>query len=151
MTMDSVQIKGVDNTIRKTNATLYENATLVINEKILTNQDQFAKTDFKVNLNGENSSTHITSRTVATDSSYQEFNSNIIGNTRSYAHVECDAIIKDLASVKAVPEIYANHVDANLIHEAAIGKIAGDQLIKLMTLGLTEKEAENAIINGFLK
>ena len=151
MTMDSVQIKGVDNTIRKTNATLYEDTTLVINEKILTNKDQFAKTDFKVSLEKDNASTHITSRSVATNSSYQEFNSNIIGNTKSYAHVECDAIIKDSASVKAVPEIYANHVDANLIHEAAIGKIAGEQLTKLMSLGLTEKEAENAIIHGFLK
>ena len=149
--MDTIQLKGVDESIRITKANVEDGATLVINEKILTNKDQFAKTDFKISLEKDNASTHITSRSVATNSSYQEFNSNIIGNTKSYAHVECDAIIKDSASVKAIPEIYANHVDANLIHEAAIGKIAGEQLTKLMSLGLTEKEAENAIINGFLK
>ena len=99
----------------------------------------------------KNASCHVTSRSVATDNSYQEFTSNIIGNTKSFAHVECDAIIQDKASVKAIPEIYANDVDANLIHEAAIGKIAGAQLIKLMSLGLTEKEAEETIIKGFLK
>ena len=106
---------------------------------------------FEVILNGSDASTHVTSRSVATDSSYQEFVSNITGNTKCYAHVECDAIIKDQASVKAVPEIYAKDVDANLIHEAAIGKIAGEQLMKLMSLGLSEKEAEDAIIQGFLK
>ena len=85
------------------------------------------------------------------ENSYQEFRSNIIGETVSYAHVECDAILKDQGSVKAIPEIYAKHVDANLIHEAAIGKIAGEQLMKLMSLGLSEKEAEEKIIEGFLK
>ena len=151
MTMDSTQIKGVDRTLRITKATLYEDATLVVNEKILTNKNQYAKTDFIVNLDGVNASCHVTSRSVATDDSYQEFTSNIIGNTKSFAHVECDAIIQDNASVKAIPEIYANDVDANLIHEAAIGKIAGAQLMKLMSLGLTEKEAEETIIKGFLK
>ncbi len=151
MTMDSMQIKGVDSTLRVTKATLYEDTTLVINEKIKTHKDQYAKTDFIVNLEGKNASCHVTSRSVATDNSYQEFTSNIIGNTKSFAHVECDAIIQDKASVKAIPEIYANDVDANLIHEAAIGKIAGAQLIKLMSLGLTEKEAEETIIKGFLK
>ena len=151
MTMDSTQIKGVDRTVRVTKANLAENTTLVINEKILTHNKQFAKTDFMVTLNGENASCHVTSRSVATDKSYQEFTSNIIGNTKSFAHVECDAIIQDNASVKAIPEIYANNVDANLIHEAAIGKIAGAQLMKLMSLGLSEKEAEETIINGFLK
>ena len=151
MTMDSTQIKGVDSTLRVTKATLLENTTLVINEKILTNKDQRAKTDFIVNLKGENASCHVTSRSVATDNSYQEFSSNIVGDTKSFAHVECDAIIQDKASVKAIPEIYANNVDANLIHEAAIGKIAGAQLIKLMSLGLTEKKAEETIIKGFLK
>ena len=151
MTMDSTQLKGVDNTFRTTKATLYEDATLIINEKILTNNSQYAKTDFLVNLEGTNASCHVTSRSVATDNSYQEFTSNIIGNAKSFAHVECDAIIQDKASVKAIPEIYANFVDANLIHEAAIGKIAGAQLMKLMSLGLTEKEAEETIIKGFLK
>ena len=151
MTMDSVQIKGVDDTIRITKAELAENTTLVINEKILTNNAQTAKTEFNVELNGENASTHVTSRSVATDDSYQEFKSNINGNTKCYAHVECDAIIKDNGRVKAIPEIYAGFVDANLIHEAAIGKIAGEQLLKLMSLGLSEKDAEAAIIEGFLK
>ena len=151
MVMDTTQIKGVDDTIRTTKAELDSEATLVITEKILTSKDQQAKTEFVVNLKGENSSTHVTSRSVATDNSYQEFISNITGNTKCYAHVECDAIIKGEGQVKAIPEIFAKNVDANLIHEAAIGKIAGEQLMKLMSLGLSEKEAEEVIINGFLK
>lgn len=151
MTMDSTQIEGVDSTLRITKALLMQDATLIINEKIKTHRKQCAKTEFIVNLDGENASCHVTSRSVATDKSYQEFISHIIGNTKSFAHVECDAIIQDNASVKAIPEIHANNVDANLIHEAAIGKIAGAQLIKLMSLGLTEKEAEATIVNGFLK
>ena len=151
MVMDTTQIKGVDDTIRTTKATLEKDTTLVINEKILTSQNQKAITKFEVELNGENSSTHVTSRSVATNDSYQEFISNITGNTKCYAHVECDAIIKENGQVKAIPEIYAKNIDANLIHEAAIGKIAGEQLIKLMSLGLTEKEAEDIIIKGFLK
>lgn len=151
MTMNSTQIKGVDSTLRITKATLSEDATLIVNEKILTNKNQHAQTDFIVTLDGQNASCHVTSRSVAMDNSYQEFTSNITGNTKSFAHVECDAIIQDKASVKAIPEIFANDVDANLIHEAAIGKIAGAQLVKLMSLGLTEKEAEETIIKGFLK
>ena len=151
MVMDTTQIKGVDDTIRTTKAELDSDATLVITEKILTSKNQQAKTEFVVNLKGENSSTHVTSRSVATDNSYQEFISNITGNTKCYAHVECDAIIKGEGQVKAVPEIFAKNVDANLIHEAAIGKIAGEQLMKLMSLGLSEKEAEEVIVNGFLK
>lgn len=151
MVMDTTQIKGVDDTIRITKATLEKDTTLVITEKILTSQNQKAITKFEVELSGENSSTHVTSRSVATNDSYQEFISNITGNTKCYAHVECDAIIKENGKVKAVPEIYAKNIDANLIHEAAIGKIAGEQLIKLMSLGLTEKEAEDIIIKGFLK
>ena len=151
MVMDTTQIKGVDDTIRTTKAILEKDTTLVITEKILTSQNQKAITKFEVELNGENSSTHVTSRSVATNDSYQEFISNITGNTKCYAHVECDAIIKENGKVKAVPEIYAKNIDANLIHEAAIGKIAGEQLIKLMSLGLTEKEAEDIIIKGFLK
>ena len=151
MVMDTTQIKGVDDTIRTTKAELDSDATLVITEKILTSKNQQAKTEFVVNLKGENSSTHVTSRSVATDNSYQEFISNITGNTKCYAHVECDAIIKGEGQVKAVPEIFAKNVDANLIHEAAIGKIAVEQLMKLMSLGLSEKEAEEVIVNGFLK
>ena len=151
MTMDTTQIKGVDTTERKTIGVLESNTTLVINEKILTEGHQKAKTIFQVDLNGENASTHVTSRSVATENSYQEFISDITGNAASYAHVECDAIIKENGQVKAIPKIYAKNPDANLIHEAAIGKIAGEQLMKLMSLGLNEKEAEDVIIKGFLK
>ena len=151
MEMESIQIKGVDSTIRNTKGVLEENTNFVVSEKIMTHGKQFAKTIFDVELNGENSSTHVTSRSVATDDSKQYFISKIYGNAKCFAHSECDAIIKDNAKVTATPEITANNVDANLIHEAAIGKIAGEQLIKLMTLGLSEKEAEEEIINGFLK
>lgn len=149
--MDSVQIKGVDSTERVTKAVLEENTNLVVSEKIMTHGHQFAKTLFDVVLKGENSSTHVTSRSVATENSRQEFVSKVQGDSKCFAHVECDAIIKDNACVKATPEVTANNIDANLIHEAAIGKIAGEQLVKLMTLGLTEKEAEAEIIKGFLK
>lgn len=151
MEMETVQIKGVDSTVRETKAKLDDSTNLTISEKIMTHGNQFAKTEFYVELNGENSSTHVTSRSVAQDESKQEFISKVLGNTKCYAHVECDAIIKDNGKVVAIPEIDANNVDANLIHEAAIGKIAGEQLMKLMTLGLTEKEAEEQIINGFLR
>lgn len=151
MEMETIQIKGVDSTIRETNAKLEKNTNLTIQEKIMTHGNQYAKTEFYVELNGENASTHVISRSVATESSKQEFISKILGNTKCYAHVECDAIIKDQGKVVAIPEIDANNVEANLIHEAAIGKIAGDQLMKLMTLGLTKKEAEEEIINGFLR
>ena len=149
--MDSVQIKGVDSTIRTTRGEVESNTNLVVTEKIMTHGSQFAKTSFDVKLNGENSSVKVTSRSVAVDKSSQEFISSITGNSKCFGHVECDAIIKDKAKVIAVPKIVANCEDANLIHEAAIGKIAGEQLNKLMTLGLSEKEAEAAIINGFLK
>ena len=151
MEMETLQIKGVDSTVRETKAKLDDSTNLTISEKIMTHGNQFAKTEFYVELNGENSSTHVTSRSVAQDESKQEFISKVLGNTKCYAHVECDAIIKDNGKVVAIPEIDANNVDANLIHEAAIGKIAGEQLMKLMTLGLTEKEAEEQIINGFLR
>lgn len=149
--METMQIKGVDSTIRETNAYLSNETNLVISEKIMTHGNQLAKTAFNVELNGINSSTHVSSRSIAKDNSVQEFISNIDGNTKCFAHVECDAIIMNKGKVVAIPKISANNVDANLIHEAAIGKIAGEQLIKLMTLGLTENQAENQIINGFLK
>ena len=151
MEMQSTQIKGVDSSIRETIGKLDANTNFVVTEKIMTNGIQLAKTSFDVELNGENSSTHVTSRSVATDSSTQYFISKIYGNNKCFAHSECDAIIKDNAKVTATPEITANNVEANLIHEAAIGKIAGEQLIKLMTLGLSEKEAEEEIIKGFLR
>lgn len=151
MVMDTQQLKGVSDTLRVTKAKLSDNATLIINEKILTTNNQKAKTKFIVSLDGKNSSTHVTSRSVAEDESYQEFNSNVIGNNACYGHVECDAIIKDKGCVRAIPKIYAKHIDARLIHEATIGKIAGEQFIKLMSLGLSAKEAEKVIIEGFLK
>jgi len=149
--METVQIKGVDSTIRTTNGQMESNTNLIITEKIMTHGTQFAKTIFDLKLNGTNSSAKVTSRSVAVDKSKQEFISNISGNEKCFGHVECDAIIKDNAKVIAVPKIEANCEEANLIHEAAIGKIAGEQLNKLMTLGLSAKEAETAIINGFLK
>lgn len=149
--METIQIKGVDSTIRTTKGILGSNTNFVVKEKIMTAQKQIAKTIFEVELNGENASTHVTSRSVATEESMQEFKSNVIGNSKCFGHVECDAIIKDKGKVIAIPEIIANDVNANLIHEAAIGKIAGEQITKLMTLGLNEKEAEEAIIKGFLK
>ena len=149
--MQSSQIKGVDSTIRETRGELQANTNFVVSEKIMTHGKQFAKTIFDVQLNGENASTHVTSRSVATDNSEQIFVSKIYGNEKCFAHSECDAIIKDNAKVTATPEITANNVEANLIHEAAIGKIAGEQLTKLMTLGLSEKEAEEEIIKGFLR
>ena len=151
MEMESSQIKGVDSTVRETKGVLEDNTNFVVTEKIMTHGVQRAETLFDVQLNGENASTHVISRSVATEDSYQHFTSKIYGNTKCFAHSECDAIIKDNAKVKATPEITANDVEANLIHEAAIGKIAGEQLIKLMTLGLSEKEAEEQIINGFLR
>jgi len=151
MEMDTVQIKGVDSTKRDTKATLDKGATLIIKEKIMTHGTQWAETNFEVDLNGEGSSTNVISRSVAKEQSRQLFLSKINGNNACAGHTECDAIIMDEASVRAVPEITANHVEASLIHEAAIGKIAGEQIIKLMTLGLTEAEAEEKIIQGFLK
>lgn len=151
MEMDSVQIKGVDSTVRVTKADLKEGATLVVKEKIMTHGSQSAETNFEVNLDGERASANVVSRSVARDSSKQIFLSNVYGNSACVGHTECDAIIMDEAKVSAIPEIHANHPEASLVHEAAIGKIAGEQLIKLMTLGLTKKEAETQIINGFLK
>ena len=149
--MDSVQIKGVDSTIRDTEADLAKGASIVIHEKIMTHGSQVAKTNFKVDMNGEGSSAHVVSRSVAKGNSKQVFASMINGNNACNGHTECDAIIMDHSSVTAVPQLTANNIDAALIHEAAIGKIAGDQLNKLMTLGLTEEEAEEQIVNGFLK
>ena len=151
MEMETVQIKGVDSTNRKTKAKLADRSTLIIHEKIMTHGTQFAETHFEVDMDGEDCGCHVVSRSVAKEESKQYFYSKVNGNARSSGHTECDAIIMDNAKVVAVPQIEANHTEASLIHEAAIGKIAGEQLIKLMTLGLTEKEAEEQIINGFLK
>lgn len=149
--MEMVQIKGVDSTYRKNLAQLGKGARLVIRERLLTHGEQKAISDYVVELNGEDASADVVSRSVAKENSVQEFNSKIVGNAPCSGHTECDAIIMDNARVLAVPMLDAADVDASLIHEAAIGKIAGEQIIKLMTLGLTEEEAEEEIVNGFLK
>jgi len=151
MEMETVQIKGVDSTRRSTSAKLKTGAKIIVTEKLMTHGSQTAETSFQVDLNGENTSANIISRSVARGDSRQLFLSKINGNNRCAGHSECDGIIMDNAKIGAIPEITANHPDAELIHEAAIGKIAGEQIVKLMTLGLTEEEAEAQIINGFLK
>lgn len=149
--METTQIKGIDSTSRVTKGALKAGAALEVRENIMTHGKQYARTEFEVDLNGENCSANVISRSVARDASRQEFFSKINGNAACAGHSECDAIIMDASIVTASPQLTANHVDAALIHEAAIGKIAGEQLIKLMTLGLTEAEAEAQIIGGFLK
>ncbi len=151
MEMDTAQIKGVDSTNRYTKAKLKAGAKLVVGEKLMTHGEQSAESVFEVDLNGDGSGANIVSRSVAKDDSYQLFVSKVNGNAACSGHTECDAIIVGNAKIRAVPEISANNPDAALIHEAAIGKIAGEQIIKLMTLGLSEEEAEEQIINGFLK
>ncbi len=150
MEMETTQIKGIDSTNRVTRADLKAGASLLIREKIYTHGSQVADTDFSVDMNGEGASADVVSRSVAAEESRQHFNSAMNGNAPCHGHTECDAIIMDKASVTAAPCLSANDIDAELIHEAAIGKIAGEQLTKLMTLGLTEKEAEEQIIKGFL-
>ena len=149
--METVQIKGVDSTIRRTDAILQAGSTLVIKEKIMTHGHQLAETHFNVEMNGAGASCSVSSRRVGAGKSRQIFCSNIVGNAPCSGHSECDGIIMDEAQISAIPEISANHSDASLIHEAAIGKIAGEQILKLQTLGLTEAEAEAQIISGFLK
>lgn len=151
MEMEMVQIKGVDSTERNTIANLSAGAKLVVKEKLLTHGTQNAVSGFVVNLNGDDSSANVISRSVAKGESTQTFLAEINGNARCAGHSECDAIIMGNAKISAIPKITANNTDAALIHEAAIGKIAGEQLVKLMTLGLTEEEAEAQIVNGFLK
>lgn len=151
MILEATQISGIDDTLRKTIATLAENATLEVQEKVLTTGEQNAVSEFVADLNGAGSSCNIVSRTVARDKSTQHFSSTLNGNAACSGHTECDSIIMDSAKVSASPQLTAADVDASLIHEAAIGKIAGEQLLKLMTLGLTEQEAEERIVSGFLK
>ena len=151
MEMEMVQIKGVDSTERVTRAELASGAKLVVRERLMTHGTQNAVSDYEIDLNGENASTDLVSRSVAREESVQTFRSKINGNAKCSGHSECDAIIMDDAKIIAVPGLVANDIDAALIHEAAIGKIAGEQIIKLMTLGLTEEEAEAQIVNGFLK
>ncbi|MBE6084988.1 MAG: SufD family Fe-S cluster assembly protein [Selenomonas ruminantium] len=151
MEMEMVQIKGVDSTSRTTKAKLKADASLIVRERLMTHGTQYAYSEYEVTLDGENASADVVSRGVAKDKSYQKLDLRIVGNAACHGHTECDSIIMDEGRILAVPSLEANNVDAMLVHEAAIGKIAGDQLIKLMTLGLTEKEAEEQIVNGFLK
>lgn len=151
MEMEMVQIEGVDSTKRDTIAKVAKGASLVVRERLMTSGDQQAVSTYTVELSGEGSGADVVSRSVAKGSSYQLFESKIIGDCACTGHTECDAIIMDKARIVAVPSLEANHIDAALVHEAAIGKIAGDQITKLMSLGLTEQEAEQQIINGFLK
>lgn len=151
MEMETTQIAGIDDTDRRTEGDLKAGAKLEVREKILTNGVQNAKTYFNVDLNGEGCSANVVSRSVARENSTQFFDSRLNGNAPCAGHSECDSIIMENGRVTACPSLTANDIDASLIHEAAIGKIAGEQLMKLMTLGLTEKEAEEQIVNGFLK
>ncbi len=149
--MESVQIRGVDSTKRNTVAKLEKGARLVVLEKLMTHGKQVAHSDMVIELNGEDASSQIISRSVAKDKSEQVFYPRAVGNAKCRAHVQCDSIIMDDAKIRSIPEIAANHWDANIVHEAAIGRINNDQLLKLQTLGKTEEEAEEIIINCFLK
>lgn len=151
MEMDTIQIGGVDLTKRSTKAVLGARAKLIIHERIMTDGEEQASTDFEVEMNGEDSGVDLVSRSVAKDHSYQEYHSKIRGNCRCTGHSECDAILIGEGKVNAAPELFAGDIDASLIHEAAIGKIAGEQIVKLRTLGLTEEEAEKKIVEGFLR
>lgn len=148
--MDTVQIRGVDSTVRKTKVVVEKDASAVINEKLMTHGSQLAESEMELILEGENSSGRITSRSVARDDSKQIFRPCVTGKNACFGHIRCDSILMDRATISSVPAVAAEHTDANLVHEAAIGRIAGDQLIKLMTLGLTEEEAEEKILQGFL-
>lgn len=150
LSIETIQLGGVDKSIRSTVASIGKDSKLEINERILTEFDQIAETHFDVNLSGENSATRVSSRSVAKGESRQEFYSNVEGNNASFGHIECDAIIMDRATVRSVPEINANDSNAILTHEAVVGKIAGEQIVKLMTMGLTQQEAEQLIVDGFL-
>ncbi len=149
--MNTIQLGGVDHSVRTTTGSLGPRAKLLIHESLMTDGDEYVMTDFNVDMNGEDSAIDIISRSVAKGNSYQEYHSKINGNNRCTGHSECDAILVDNGRVNAAPELYAGHLDAELIHEAAIGKVAGEQILKLRTLGLTEEEAERRIIEGFLR
>ena len=149
--METVQIRGVDSTVRQTDAVLDAEAKYQVTERLMTHGAQTARSDMKVELNGDGASAQIVSRSVAKDASSQVFNPVAVGNAACHAHIQCDSIIMDGAKIRSIPEIAANHPDANIIHEAAIGRINNEQLLKLMTFGMTEEEAEAVIIDGFLK
>lgn len=149
--METVQIRGIDSTKRETKIVCGKNAEAVVTERLMTHGDQVAESDMEIVLDGENSKGRVISRSVAKNTSRQTFYPKMVGNSACFGHVQCDSIIMDEAHIQSIPAIVANSTEAQLVHEAAIGKIAGEQLTKLMTLGLTEKEAEEQIVNGFLK
>jgi len=149
--LETTQLRGVDSTRRYTKVIVGEDAEAVITEKLLTHDRQVAESEMDIFLEGAGATGRVISRSVAQDSSEQIFYPRVVGEQQCFGHVQCDAIIMDKAKVKAIPAITANHTDAQLVHEAAIGRIAGDQILKLMTLGLTEAEAEEEILNGFLR
>lgn len=149
--METVQIRGVDSTVRETNAALEAGAKFIVTERLMTHGQQTAQSNMKVELNGAGATAQIISRSVAKDSSQQVFYPNAVGNAPCHAHVQCDSIIMDDAKIRSIPAIEANNTDAQIIHEAAIGRINNDQLLKLMTFGLSSEEAEEVIIEGFLK
>ena len=149
--MEMVQIRGVDSTVRGMEAVLADNAKMIITERLMTHGKQIARSDMRIDLNGENSSAQVVSRSVARDDSEQVFNPNATGNNACAAHIQCDSIIMDNAKIRSIPEIAANHPDAKVIHEAAIGRINNDQLLKLESFGLSQNEAEEIIIEGFLR
>lgn len=149
--MEMVQIKGVDSTKRDTQASLEKGAKLTITERLMTHGSQYAESNVEINMNGEDSACQIISRSVGKDDSVQIFHPIVVGNNACRAHVQCDSIIMGSAKISSIPEIDANHGDAQLVHEAAIGKINSDQLLKLMTFGLNEEQAEEIIVEGFLK
>lgn len=149
--LEMVQIKGVDSTVRETTANLARGAKIIVTERLMTHGHQMARSDMEVNLNGEGSSAQIVSRSVGRDESQQIFNPRAVGNDACAAHIQCDSIIMDAAHIRSIPEIDAKHAQAQIIHEAAIGRINNDQLVKLMSFGMDEQEAEEVIIQGFLR
>ena len=151
MQMDTIQIRGIDSTLRDTQFYCEAGSEVVVTERLLTHGAQTAESDMTIQLNGQGAKGRVISRSVAQDTSRQVFHPVMVGNSQCFGHVQCDSIIMGDARISSIPAIVANHVDAQLIHEAAIGRIAGDQILKLMTLGLTEQEAEEKILDGFLQ
>ena len=149
-TLDTAQIKGVDSTVRETLVEMDKNSRLYVTERLMTEGDQTAESNIEVRLNGEDSSAQIISRSVGKGNSVQTFHPKAVGNNKCQAHIQCDSIIMDHAEIGSIPEIRARDLNAAIIHEAAIGRINDEQLLKLRTLGLTEEEAENVIIENFL-
>jgi len=148
--LETTQIKGVDSTHRKTTVHCAKGSEVIINEKLFTHGEQWAESKMDIFLDGDDASGRVISRSVARDNSRQVFYPSVTGRARVFGHVQCDSIIMDKANITSIPAVAAENPEATLIHEAAIGKIAGEQIQKLLTLGLTEEEAEEKILNGFM-